>query len=233
MLARGLAAAAVKCEKGPPLNHLVDNTAAFIHEMPADCTSNGTGAKRMGRKRRALPAEVAPRVAAGYAAWHEFARTPDVVFFPERHHGRPRRPLPGARSTWRPPWLAASEALVGPAVVVVGDGEAGHSAGHPILLRRPARVRRRRRPLPARGFPSCRSIPLVLMVRPTSRPAGARPIRSGVPRTTRRSTATARWFGGPREPPRGGGARPEPSAPWGIALASRCAPAARSTRPPG
>jgi len=42
-LAQDLAKAAMKWEKVPPINLFKNNTAAFIHELPADAISNAAG----------------------------------------------------------------------------------------------------------------------------------------------------------------------------------------------
>ncbi|MEA3136843.1 MAG: hypothetical protein QOJ26_815 [Thermoplasmata archaeon] len=60
-LARDLAAAVMKWEKVPPLNLFKDNTAAFIHDMPADHMSNVNGASNYVRVQVLTPVGVLDR----------------------------------------------------------------------------------------------------------------------------------------------------------------------------
>jgi phenylpyruvate tautomerase PptA (4-oxalocrotonate tautomerase family) len=60
-LARDLAAAVMKWEAVPPLPLFKDNTAAFVHDMPADAISNVSGASNYVRVQVLTPAGVLNR----------------------------------------------------------------------------------------------------------------------------------------------------------------------------
>lgn len=60
-LARDLAAAVMKWEAVPPLDLFKDNTAAFIHDMPADTISNVNGASNYVRVQVLTPVGVLNR----------------------------------------------------------------------------------------------------------------------------------------------------------------------------
>jgi phenylpyruvate tautomerase PptA (4-oxalocrotonate tautomerase family) len=60
-LARDLAAAVMKWEAVPPLPLFKDNTAAFVHDMPADAISNVNGASNYVRVQVLTPVGVLNR----------------------------------------------------------------------------------------------------------------------------------------------------------------------------
>jgi phenylpyruvate tautomerase PptA (4-oxalocrotonate tautomerase family) len=60
-LAQQLAAAVMKWEQVPPLALFKNNTAAFVHEMPADCISNVNGDSNYVRVQVLTPVGVLDR----------------------------------------------------------------------------------------------------------------------------------------------------------------------------
>jgi phenylpyruvate tautomerase PptA (4-oxalocrotonate tautomerase family) len=60
-LAKDLANAVMRWEQVPPISLFSDNTAAFVHELPADSLSNATGASNYVRVQVLTPAGVLDR----------------------------------------------------------------------------------------------------------------------------------------------------------------------------
>jgi len=60
-LAKDLANAVMRWEQVPPISLFSDNTAAFVHELPADSLSNAAGARNYVRVQVLTPAGVLDR----------------------------------------------------------------------------------------------------------------------------------------------------------------------------
>lgn len=60
-LAQDLAKAVMKWEKVPPINLFKNNTAAFVHELPAEAISNAAGASNYVRVQVLTPVGVLDR----------------------------------------------------------------------------------------------------------------------------------------------------------------------------
>lgn len=60
-LAQDLANAVMRCEKVPPINLFKDNTAAFVHELPAEAISNAAGRSNYVRVQVLTPVGVLDR----------------------------------------------------------------------------------------------------------------------------------------------------------------------------
>src|ERR1700688_1226456 len=60
-LARDVATAVMRWEKGPEIDLFRKNTAAFVHEMPSDCISNVSGDSNYVRVQVLTPAGVLDR----------------------------------------------------------------------------------------------------------------------------------------------------------------------------
>ncbi|MCU1392286.1 MAG: hypothetical protein JWM34_714 [Ilumatobacteraceae bacterium] len=60
-LAQDIAAAVMRWEQVPPISTFLDNTAAFIHEMRADCISNAAGNSNYARVQVLTPIGVLDR----------------------------------------------------------------------------------------------------------------------------------------------------------------------------
>src|SRR2546425_11458096 len=60
-LAQDLAKAVMRWERVPPIPLFLDNTAAFVHDLPADAISNAAGASNYGLNQVLTPVNVLNR----------------------------------------------------------------------------------------------------------------------------------------------------------------------------